>query len=171
MTVGRGGQVLRRSLVDRSVYDGARLVFEADPALEPPLNQDRTARAPMVYPGPAMDTREVLRDLTLVEQAKLAEIERDECARVAPEAHKAQRKFIEDQAEKIVARSEGKITLDAAQKTVKLQIAGTLLPDVVLEFDDEDLRSSTVGDVLAAPDKFVGLTLSDPQEGRGIRPL
>ena len=56
MTVGRGGQVLRRSLVDRSVYDGARLVFEADPALEPPLNQDRIARAPMVYPGPAMDT-------------------------------------------------------------------------------------------------------------------
>ena len=35
----------------------------------------------------------------------------------------------------------------------------------MLEFDDEDLRSSTVGDVLAAPDKFVGLTLSDPQEG------
>ena len=42
-----------------------------------------------------------------------------------------------------------------------------LLPDVVLEFDDEDLRSPTVGDVLAALDKFVGLTLSDPQEGRG----
>jgi hypothetical protein len=163
--VGRAGQVLQRSLVDRSVYDGARLVFEADPALEPPLTQDRTARAPKVYPGPAMDTREILRDLTLVERAKLREIERAERNRVAQKAAKAQEAFVENQATKIVERSKGKITLDAAQKTIKLQIAGTLLPDVVLEFDDEDLRSSTVGDVLADPDKFTGLSLSDPQEG------
>ena len=163
MTVGRGGQVLRRSLVDRSVYDGARLVFEADPALHPQLTQDTAARAPRVYPGPAMDTREVLRDLTIVEKAKLQEIEWEERSRVAPEAHKAQRAFIDSQAEKIVAKTGCRP--DAARKVVALQIKGVLLPDVVLEFDDEDLRSPTVGDVLAALDKFVGLTLSDPLEG------
>ena len=165
MTVGRGGQVLRRSLVDRSVYDGARLVFEAAPTLQHPLTQDRAARAPRAYPGPAMDTREVLRDLTIVETAKLQEIETEERNRVAPEAKKAQKAFLDSQARKIVERSEGKITFDAAQKTVKLQIAGTLLPDVVLEFDDEDLREASVADVLAKPDQFVGLTMSDPQEG------
>ena len=163
MTVGRGGQVLRRSLVDRSVYDGARLVFEADPALHHPLTQDTLHGRPGSIQGPAMDTREVLRDLTIVEKAKLQEIEWEERSRVAPEAHKAQRAFIDSQAEKIVAKTGCRP--DAARKVVALQIKGILLPDVVLEFDDEDLRSPTVGDVLAAPDKFVGLTLSDPLEG------
>ena len=40
-----------------------------------------------------------------------------------------------------------------------------LLPDVVLEFDDEELTGCTVGDILADPERFEGATLADPIEG------
>ena len=165
MMVGRGGQVLRRSLVDRSVFDGARLVFEATPVITKPLVQDQAARAPMVIPGPPMDTRETCPDLTLVQKAKVRELEIAERRRVAPEADKAQRAFIDTQSAKIVERSDGKIKPEAARKVVERQIAGILLPSIVLEFDDEALAGCTVSDVLADPDRFVGTTLCDPLEG------
>ena len=40
-----------------------------------------------------------------------------------------------------------------------------LLPEFVLEFDDAELAGTTVADVLADPDKYVGETLADPIEG------
>jgi hypothetical protein len=46
MMIGRAGQFLSRSLVDRSVYAPERLVFEAAPVVDPPLLQDQASRAP-----------------------------------------------------------------------------------------------------------------------------
>jgi hypothetical protein len=48
---------------------------------------------------------------------------------------------------------------------VERQCEGVLLPDFVFEFDDPDLAGTTVADVLADPDKYVGETLADPLEG------
>jgi hypothetical protein len=47
MMVGRGGQLLERSIVDRMVGAPERLVFEGGPILEPPLGQDRESRRPV----------------------------------------------------------------------------------------------------------------------------
>jgi hypothetical protein len=44
--VGAGGQVLERSLVDRTVCAPERLVFEGAPVLDPPLVQDADSRSP-----------------------------------------------------------------------------------------------------------------------------
>ena len=51
--LGAGGQLLDRSLVDRTVYAPERLVFEAAPILHSPLIQDRACRKPTVHGGPA----------------------------------------------------------------------------------------------------------------------
>ena len=48
---------------------------------------------------------------------------------------------------------------------IERQCNGTLLPDVVLPFDDEELVDCTVADVLADPDRFTGATMADPVEG------
>jgi hypothetical protein len=48
---------------------------------------------------------------------------------------------------------------------IERRCSGVLRPDVALEFDDEDLAGTTVADVLADPDKFIGETLADPIEG------
>jgi hypothetical protein len=54
--IGRAGQLLDRSLVDRMVAYGERLCFEGAPIIEPPLAQDLTRRIPDVFEGEAIDT-------------------------------------------------------------------------------------------------------------------
>ena len=51
--IGRAGQLLDRSLVDRMVAYGERLCFEGAPVIEPPLAQDVTKRTPDVFEGEA----------------------------------------------------------------------------------------------------------------------
>ena len=51
MMVGRGGQLLERSIVDRMVFGPERLVFEGPPTLDPPLGQDTEPRKPEVRYG------------------------------------------------------------------------------------------------------------------------
>jgi hypothetical protein len=57
MMVGRGGQLLERSIVDRVVGSPERLVFEGPPILDPPLDQDRAARRPFATEGEILDRR------------------------------------------------------------------------------------------------------------------
>jgi hypothetical protein len=54
--IGRAGQLLDRSLVDRMVAYGERLCFEGAPVVEPPLAQDVTKRIPEVFEGEAIDS-------------------------------------------------------------------------------------------------------------------
>jgi hypothetical protein len=57
------------------------------------------------------------------------------------------------------------VTLSAARRMVEAQVAGVLLPFIALPWDDPALAASTVADVLADPQRFVGETLADPLEG------
>ncbi len=163
LMVGAGGQMLERSLIDRTVYAPERLVFEAPPILKEPLAQDAERRAPSVIQGEAADTRSICRPLTVVEQAKLRDLKAAERHRLAGPADQARGVFIEAQAARIVKRTG--CSPAAAHRTVSRQCQGVLLPDVVLPFDVADHEGATVADVLANPAKFVGATLSDPLEG------
>ena len=163
MMVGKAGQFLSRSLIDRSVFSPERLVFEGTPILDPPLQQDRASRTPKVIDGSALDTRKTCRDLSVVEQAKLRDLEAAEQQRLAPEAAAAKTTFVAQHSERIVQRTGCKP--DAARKMVERQCGGILLPNIVLPFDDEEFQGLTVADVLADPLRFVGATLSDPLEG------
>ena len=53
----------------------------------------------------------------------------------------------------------------AARQVIVRQCEGVLRPDIVLPFDDPELASRTVGDVLANPEIYEGETLADPLEG------
>ena len=163
LMVGAGGQMLERSLIDRTVYAPERLVFEAPPILKEPLAQDADRRAPFVIQGDAADTRIICRPLTLVEQAKLRDFKAAERHRLAGPADQARASFINAQAARIVSRTG--CSPVAAHRTVLRQCQGILLPDVVLPFDAAEHDGATVADVLATPSKFIGATLSDPLEG------
>lgn len=163
LMVGAAGQLLERSIVDRMVGAGERLVFEAAPEIEPPLAQDQSARAPKVVDGAALDTATACPPLRIVEHATFIELRAREAQRLAPTSAKAREIFVAEQAERIAKRSG--VTLDGARRTVERQCDGVLLPNVELAFDDEDLAACAVADVLADPDRFVGATLADPLEG------
>jgi hypothetical protein len=66
--IGAPGQLLERSLVDRTVAHGERLCFEGAPIIEPSLAQDVTTRTPEVLEGEAIDATLVVPRLTEYER-------------------------------------------------------------------------------------------------------
>ena len=163
MMVGTAGQLLERSIVDRTVAAPERLVFEGPPILELPLQQDRESRRPVVSEGDVLDTVAACPPLSVLEKAKLDALKEREIQRLAPERAKARAAFVERQAKRIVERTG--MPMRAATRIVVRQCEGVLVPAVVLPFDDEEFAGCTVGDVLADPERFDGAELADPLEG------
>jgi hypothetical protein len=162
MMVGRAGQLLERSIVDRMVGAPERLVFEGPPILTYPLAQDLDKRQAIVVEGGMLDTIICCPPLRLAELVKLKEARAKEWFRLKSESDKARLQF---RAERIKAMIGRGVAADAAEKVVERQCRGILLPTVVLPFDDCDLDGKTVADVLADPLAFEGETLADPLEG------
>jgi hypothetical protein len=163
MMVGAGGLLLERSIVDRMVGGAERLVFEGPPVLVPPVVQDADARRPVAVAGDTLDTFASCPPWTMLEKARLRELQAREAHRVAPDSAAARAKYIAEKGACLAART-GK-TQAAAAEIIARQCNGVLLPDVMLPFDDPDLVGATVADVLADPERFIGETLADPLEG------
>jgi hypothetical protein len=163
LMVGVSGQLLERSIVDRMVGAAERLVFEGAPVLDPPLVQDRELRRPQVCHGNAVDAAAAIPPLTIAETARLGELKAKAKQALASEAAKVRAAYIASRADELAKRTG--ITPQAAVHVIERQCEGTLLPAVVLPFDDEDFAGCTVGDVLADPTRFEGATLADPVEG------
>jgi hypothetical protein len=161
--IGRAGQLLDRSLVDRAVAYGERLCFEGAPIIEPPLAQNATKRTPEVFDGEAIDATLVVPRLTeyerqLVDDAKTVSTEA--LGKTATEIRVRHDQML---AERISAKSG--MPIISAKRLVEARHRGVLLPHLELEFDH--LGIVPVAAVLADPDRFVGETLSDPLEGVG----
>jgi hypothetical protein len=163
MMVGKAGQLLERSIVDRMVGAPERLVFEGKPVLVPPLDQDQDARRPVAADGEMVDTVEVCPPLTLLERARLADMQAKARHAIAGEAAKARAAFIDAQADEIVKRTG--MPRASAKAVVAKQCDGHLLPTVELPFDDQELAGHTVADVLDNPTRYEGETLADPLQG------
>ena len=163
MMVGAGGQLLERSIIDRSVGGPERLVFEGDPILKSPLKQDRKSRRAIATDGVALDTVATCPPLTIFEKSRLGELKAKVAHQLESASAKARTIFVERQAKRIVKRTG--MSIDEAERVVFRQCEGVLRPDVVLLFDDTDFAGCTVANVLADPGRFDGATLADPIEG------
>ena len=161
--IGRSGQLLERSIVDRVVGGPERLVFEGPPILDPPLDQEKAARRPFATEGEILDSIAACPPLSILEGARLRELRAKETVRLKPDTEKARKIFITEQAERLALRTG--MAPAAAAQIIERQCAGVLLPDIALPFDDEDLEGCTVAAVLANPGRFVDATLADPLEG------
>jgi hypothetical protein len=138
-------------------------VFEGAPVLDPPLGQDRAARAPEWYDGEALDTRGSCPPLTRVERAKVAELKAAARAVLAPEA--AAVRVAADRALAASLAERHGVPPATALRMVEARHRGVLLPHVELAFDDPGIGPATVAEVLREPDRFLGETLADPLEG------
>jgi hypothetical protein len=163
LMVGAGGQLLERSIVDRMVGAPERLVFEGGPVLDPPLRQDRDSRRPAAVDGDVLDTVVACPPLNIVELSQLETLRARWAHRLAGEAGKARRAFIQRQAQALAA-AKG-MAVGEAEKVIARQCEGVLLPDLVLPFDEPEFGGSTVADAIADPARFEGATLADPLEG------
>ena len=159
MMVGRAGQLLERSIVDRMVGAPERLVFEGPPVLEPPLAQDKESRRPVITDGKILDTA-ACPPLTVIEKATLDKLKAQASQRLLPERNRARDRFVDEQSDKLAKRTG--MSKEEAARVVQSQCRGVLYPDVVLVLDD---RTITVASVLADPANYEGHTLADPLEG------
>ena len=161
--VGAGGQLLDRSLVDRMVYAPERLVFEGAPVLLAPLVQDHAARRPETFAGEMLDTVDVCPNLSILENAKVRDIKAISDHGLSSERARVKDQFVAHHAARLVARTG--MAEDRARVIISRQTEGVILPDLELEWDDEDFRGCTVANILADPARFDGATLADPLEG------
>ena len=161
--LGAAGQMLERSVVDRSVTAPERLVFEGAPILKKPLKQDRESRRPIVHDGDMLDTLTACPPLTPDEQRKVNKLKAEAKERIKPQAKKVEAAYVEKNARELVERTG--VSKEAAVQQIKSRCRGVLLPDVMLPFVDKELEGCTVADVLADPERFDGCVLADPIEG------
>jgi hypothetical protein len=159
--VGRAGQLLDRSLVDRMVGYGERLCFEGAPVVELPLRQDAAERIPDASEGEAIDTGLVVPKLTEYERHRVDEAKALSAAALSKTAGEIRAAHDRSLAERVSAKTG--MPLVSAQRVVAARHRGVLLPHVELDFDHLGLLP--VAHVLADPDRFVDETLADPLEG------
>ena len=158
MVAGRGA-LLTRSIVDVSVGQPERLVFEGPPLVVSPLAQDHAARQPVAREGDLLDTRAACLPLTRDEESCF-----DGLVAVAKQAAKPEAEAVVEKAAGELARDRG-IEIEAARAVVRSSLAGDLTSRDVLVFDDPGIGSISVAEVLADAERFQGQTLADPVEG------
>lgn len=158
--ISASGALLERSIVDRSVCAGERLVFEAAPDLEAPLAQQRPL--PETHDGAPFDSMGQCADLTPDEKrARNAAIAASEKA-LGSEAETIRGKFLKDKVADAIKRG---VSREAAERMARNWTMGVLLPDAVLDFSNHGLGEVMVRDVLADPARYTGRWIADPIEG------
>jgi hypothetical protein len=158
--VSAAGSFLERSLIDKSVGSSERLIFEGGPIVKLPLVQE--GRHAVAYDGLVLDTR-LLLPLTDDEKAELKEIKDAEELRLLPERQEARTRWSVKHIERLTAAgmSEGEACARIDRWIDHHELSG----DFPLPFDEPEIAGTTVAQVLAAPDKYIDKTLSDPLEG------
>jgi hypothetical protein len=122
--VSKSGSLLERSLIDRMVYGAERLVFEAPPKVEAPLEQDRAARAAVAHDGSILDTHEACPPLSPTETAALKQALSASAAAMAPECAAVRAQYIADRGEELAERAS--MPLADARRVIEKQIEGVL---------------------------------------------
>ena len=159
--VSAAGSFLERAIIDKSVGSPERLIFEGAPIVEPPLEQ--AGRNAVAHDGFTLDTRLCCPPLTDDEKARVLELKAAEERRLLPERQEARAKWSLGHIARLTATG---VPEAEARAEVDRWIDRKELSDVFpLPFDDPILAGATVADVLAAPHRFIGKTLSDPFEG------
>lgn len=159
--IGKAGQLLDRSIVDRMVGYGERLCFEGAPRIVKPLAQDTTKRAPKAFEGDAVRSDQAVPRLSEYERHRVNEAKNKSAEALGKSAAEVRNKHDKALAEKISAKCG--TPMATALRLVRARHHGVLYPDVELEFDRHGIV--TAGAVLSDPDRYVGETLSDPMEG------
>ena len=161
--VGDAGQLLERTIVDTAVWKPERLVFEADPILDPGFSQGpRPAR---VHEGGLLACPS---DLDANDEAQFEKLLAMARTAAEPEAVAKRKVWEEARIGEIVAAGGDRHN---ARRTVEQWSSGVLLPDATIEFEDPEIGCVTVAQILENPERFDGETCFDPIEGSSLWPV
>ncbi|MCT2538768.1 hypothetical protein [Sedimentimonas flavescens] len=160
------GSLLERTIVDGSVWQPSRLDFAAGALCEPPLEQLRGK--PRLIGGTlkTADTRSMIADLDVEEQAKASRIKQSAKADRRGAAQKIRADWIEARAREIAGDDADDAAVNDARRAAQTALDSAILPKSwVLEVIGADGPVTvTVEEVINDPDRFDGCDTLDPIE-------
>jgi hypothetical protein len=158
--VSKSGDLLRRSIVDASVWLPEKPVFISEPLCKAPLRREKVSMILHGEPRRLFDSR-LIESLSTNEKRALAEIEHAERARVAPLAKLRKDAYAQEQGMRHVQAHGGDLELAIAmfRDAVNDHI---LMPNFLLHPEKGD--ATTVAQILADPLPCHGRRFSDPLE-------
>ena len=166
--LAENGNELARTIVDRTVGDPSRMVFEAPPILRGGITQE--GRDPVVIDGPIamLDTETACPPLTKDQKDKYLELYEAAKQNIKEEAARVREAWIEKRSKEMIEHKPD-LTIVEARKELEVQCQTKILSShIILHFDEAELGACSVGDVLNDPKKFVNRSLADPFDvGRG----
>jgi hypothetical protein len=154
--ISKSGTLLSRSLVDEAVFSPERLIFEAQPALGPGLQQ--LPRVSSYWPGGVLRTDDV-KGLSSVEEGRVETLKLEAKAAKQPEADIVKEACNKAEVTRLVKAGMSK---GAAREQVKRANNGVLTGGHPLQF--AELPLLTVADVLRAPEQYHEFECLDPSE-------
>ena len=164
--VGGAGQLLRRTILDASVWQTNRLDFAAGAECAAPLEQCRGEPVQVGGIFPRLDTRTVIPDPDPAVKAAAEKAIRDAEVQARPEADAARKRFIEERAHDM-AGADDETLLEQCRDVVRRALSAHVLAGdypVTLAHDDGSHEAVTVGDVLDNPEHYHGCLTLDPIE-------
>jgi hypothetical protein len=161
--LGRAGQYLERSIVDRAVGGPEHLAFEGAPSVLPPLRQDPQQRVPLYRSGAAIETRAIIPPF--IRDTELARIKRQLKGALSAQRAEVQAAYRSERVAELVNQGVSEPTARRSVDRALTDGMPVLDPYQILQFDDPDLGDVMVADVLQDPERYVGQTLADPFEG------
>lgn len=158
ISISRSGARLPRTVIDLSIHQPERLLFEAGAHIAKGAGLTQRLPRPEYQPGKTLDLDAIR--VTVRLQEKYERLVRQAKEDAAPEAARVREIYVQAEAEKL--REATGMRIEDARRVVAERARGHLYADDLLHFDDHGWVS--VADVLTEPQKYVGLTLADPCE-------
>ena len=158
--ISRSGSLLERTLVDLLVGSPERLDFIAGAVCDPGLEQ--RLPKPEYQPGALLDT-EKLPDLTEDEEKQYQETIQELKELARPGQDKIKSEYVEQEAEKLVKESNGKLDMDIARGAVKERQNHVLNDDDRLHFAHKK-KPVSVAEVLDNGRDYDRKSCADPLE-------
>jgi len=166
--VGAAGQLLRRTLVDASVFQPERLDFAGGAAVAAPLEQRMPAPKVFNPDGPPLDTKNAIPSLSEAEEAAYAALVKAARQAARPEAELAKGEWIHEQVEirltgEKLEEKEADVRREALteiyrQACDRRQLFGEF------ELITDDGKRVSVAEILDNPNKWHGKYFRDPLE-------
>ena len=162
----KSGAMLKRSIIDPSVYQPERLDFIGPTACEPPLEQRRPEAQVFNPEAEPLDTTTAIPSLTLKEAGEYQKLQSDAKTKARPEAKRIEDTWIDRVVKERLDKVPKKRRKEAEPKIRETYTAAArdmvLQPDFLLY--PEKGKPITIKKLLANPDKYHNARFADPLE-------
>jgi hypothetical protein len=165
IAISKSGKRLIRSVFDAAMAEAARMDYIGGATCHAPLEQ-RRGEPVVLSAGSWLNTREVVKDLTAVEEAAYMAMVQDAKAKVAGEARLVEEAWKAEHLKAMVAKLSNTMPHEQAAEFAEMTVAAATKGLLLSEFGVRlaDGNTVTVGHILDNRERYNGALTCDPLE-------